>query len=143
MHTHLSTLLNDKGHAVHSISPHESAYNCVVKLNQLQVGALLVMDGKKLLGLISERDIIRKLINCKCDPSDVIVKDLMTTQLITVKPETTVEEAIRLITEKRFRHLPVLKGKKLVGLISIGDLTRWIMLAQEQEISALTNYIQS
>lgn len=141
MHTPLSVLLKDKGYVTHHISAQASAYECVLKLNQLGVGALLVMENEKLLGIVSERDLIRKLLGNQYDPSKVRVEEIMSKDIITVLPSMTVQEAMRIVTEKRIRHLPVVENNKLLGLISIGDLTRWAMLQQEREIEALTGYI--
>ncbi len=142
MRTPLSVLLKDKGNTTHSVTPQVSGFECAQKMNQVGVGALLVMEGDKLVGIISERDIIRKVTWVKVDPSSVKVEQLMTKDLITVAPATTVQEAMKLMTEKRIRHLPVVENGKLMGIISIGDLTRWVMLQQEYEIAALTGYIQ-
>lgn len=141
MQTPLSILLKDKGYHVHSISPGATGYECAEKLNEFGVGALLVIEKEKLLGIVSERDFIRKLLAHHQDPSSILVRDFMTKDVVTVLPTTTVQEAIRLVTERRLRHLPVIENEKLIGIISIGDLTRWVMLAQEQEIEALTGYI--
>lgn len=142
MRTPLSVLLKEKGNAIHSITPHITGYECAVKLNQTGVGALLVMEGDKLVGIISERDLIRKLFGSNLDPTSVKVSQLMTKDPLTVLPSMTVQEAMKLVTEKRIRHLPVVEKGKLLGIISIGDLTRWVMLQQEYEIQALTGYIQ-
>lgn len=143
MDTPLSALLKDKGYAVQSITPDISVYDCALKLTQFKVGALLVIDNSnKLLGIISERDILRKIVATGEDAKKVTVEAVMTKELITVLPSTSVREAMRIVTEHRVRHLPVLENGKLVGVISIGDLTRWAMLLQEQQISSLTNYIQ-
>lgn len=141
MESRLSTILQDKGHTVHSIPPETSVYECAKKMNELNVGALLVINGKELLGIISERDIIRKLIACNCEVGDSKVVDIMTRELVTVPPTMTITEAMQLVTRKRFRHLPVIENGNLIGIISIGDLTRWVMLAQEHEIDSLTKYI--
>jgi CBS domain-containing protein len=144
METPLSVLLNDKGRATQSISPKDSVYDCALKMNQLKIGALLVMENEQLAGIVSERDILRKVVTSGQDPKNILVDTIMTkvNELVTVLPTTTVREAMHIVTEKRIRHLPVLENGKLVGLISIGDLTRWAMLLQEQQISSLTNYIQ-
>ncbi|VVC77227.1 Inosine-5'-monophosphate dehydrogenase [Aquicella siphonis] len=142
MDTPLSVLLKDKGYKIETITPGISVYDCAVKLTQLKVGALLVIDGGKLAGIVSERDILRKIVALGEDAKKEIVNSIMTRELITVTPSTTVGEAMRIVTDKRIRHLPVLESGKLVGIISIGDLTRWAMLLQEQQISSLTNYIQ-
>lgn len=141
MKTPLSILLKDKGYLTHSISPDATGYECAEKLNEFGIGALLVMEKDKLLGIVSERDFIRKLLSRQKDPNSVQVKDFMTSDIVTVLPTTTVQEAMRLVTDRRLRHLPVLENGKLIGIISIGDLTRWVMLAQEHEIEALTGYI--
>lgn len=143
MDTPLTVLLKDKGYAIQSITPGMTVYDCALKLTQLKVGALLVIDSSnKLVGIISERDILRKIVASGQDPKSVIVDTIMTTNLTTVLPTTSVREAMKIVTEKRIRHLPVLDNGKLVGIISIGDLTRWAMLLQEQQISSLTSYIQ-
>ncbi len=144
METPLSVLLNDKGRTIQNISPKESVYDCALKMNQLKIGALLVMENEQLVGIVSERDILRKVVTSGQDLKKVLVETIMTKEnkLVTVLPTTTVREAMHIVTEKRIRHLPVLENGKLVGLISIGDLTRWAMLLQEQQISSLTNYIQ-
>jgi len=141
MESRLSSLLQDKGYTIHLISPDVTVYECAKKMNLLGIGALLVMEDDKLIGIVSERDIIRKVISCNCEVGKFKVADIMTTELVTVTPSTSVAEAMQLVTEKRFRHLPVIENGKLIGIISIGDLTRWAMLAQKNEISSLTKYI--
>ena len=141
MHVPLSVLLKDKGNAMHSVSQDATGYECADKMNQLGVGALLVLEGDKLLGIISERDFLRKVVGYKQNPAKIHVKEVMTKNPLTVPPSMTVQEAMKIITEKRFRHLPVVENGKLVGMISIGDLTRWMMIQQENEIAALTGYI--
>ncbi len=141
MESRLTNILQDKGRTVHTISPELSVHECAKKMSDLGVGALLVMENDKLIGIVSERDIIRKLIACSCDVGKFKVKEIMTNEPLTVSSSMTVTEAMRLVTEKRFRHLPVVDNGKLIGIVSIGDLTRWAMLAQEHEISSLTQYI--
>ncbi len=142
MRTPLSVLLKDKGGSTHSITPQSSGFDCATKMNQYGVGALLVIENEKLIGIISERDLIRKLLGTSTDPKSISVEKLMTKDPVTVLPTMTVQEAMKLMTERRFRHLPVVENGKLMGVISIGDLTRWVMLQQEHEIAALTGYIQ-
>lgn len=141
MQTHLSTLLQRKGHTIHHVEPHVSVHEAAIKMTQLNVGALLVMESETLRGIVSERDILRKLVGCGCDPAKVKVAEIMTDKLVTVSPKTTVSEAMKLMTEHRFRHLPVIDEGKLVGLISIGDLTKWVISNQAHEIDSLTQYI--
>lgn len=142
MEAHLSILLHDKGHSVQSISCKSTVHDCAVKMKEATVGALLVIDNDQLTGIISERDILRKVVATNQDPNKVLVEAIMTKELVTVTPTTSVREAMHIVTEKRIRHLPVLENHKIVGLISIGDLTRWAMLLQEEQISSLRNYIQ-
>jgi CBS domain-containing protein len=117
-------------------------FECAVKLTQLKIGALVVLQEDKLIGIVSERDILRRVVSKGDDANQTLVEQIMTKALVTVAPSTTVREAMHIVTEKRIRHLPVLENEKLVGLISIGDLTRWAMILQEQQIASLTNYIQ-
>jgi CBS domain-containing protein len=143
METPLSAVLNDKGHTVQTISPKNTIHQCASKMNEFKVGALLVMEADQLLGIISERDILKKVVVPAGDIHRMLVAEVMTKGLVTVTPTTTVREAMRIVTEKRIRHLPVMEEGKLVGLISIGDLTRSAMLWQEQQIASLKNYIQN
>ncbi len=141
MQTPLSVLLKDKGHAIHCIVPNTTVYDAVVEMRRLGIGALLVLEQDTLQGILSERDVVLKMIGCSCDPANMLVKEIMTKDPTTVTLNTTVQQAMHIVTEKRFRHLPVVENGKLVGLISIGDLTRWVMLAQEHDITSLTEYI--
>ena len=141
MKTPLSMLLSDKGNSVHSVPASETAQNCAVKMAQFNIGILLVVDGEKLLGIVSERDIVRKVVSLQLDPKIIPITQIMTANVITALPTATVQEAMHIITEHRFRHLPVLQDGKLQGIISIGDLTRWIIRSQERDISSLTDYI--
>lgn len=141
MESRLSAILQDKGHTVHTISPDMSFYDCAKKMDQLGIGALLVIKDDKLEGIVSERDIMRKLISCNFEVRKIKVTEIMTKELVIVPPLMTVAEGMRLVTEKRIRHLPVVENGKLIGIVSIGDLTRWAMLAQEYVISSLTRYI--
>lgn len=143
MHTPLSTLLKEKGYVTHSISPTASCFECASKLNQFGIGALLIIENNILEGIVSERDFVRKLVCHKTDPTQITVSEIMTKRenMTIVPPTMTVQEAMKVMTNKRFRHLPVLENEKIQGMISIGDLTRWVMLQQEQEIADLTGYI--
>lgn len=143
METPLRILLDDKGHKVESITLTHSAYDAAKKMADMKIGALLVMTGTKLEGIVSERDILRKVVVSAQDPKSISVSEVMTRDLTTVTPATTVREAMRIVTDNRIRHLPVLENGQLIGMISIGDLTRWAMLLQEQQIASLTKYIQS
>src|SRR5262249_46977051 len=137
MESRLSAILQDKGATVHTVTQDLSVYECAKKMTELGIGALLVLHEERLIGIISERDIIRKLVSSEREIANVKVVDIMSTDLITVPPSMTVTEAMQIVTNKRFRHLPVVENGKLIGIVSIGDLTRWAMLAQENVISSL------
>lgn len=137
----IGILLKEKGDRVHYTSPEMIIFECAKQITQLHVGALLVKKDEQILGIVSERDILIKVVAAKKNPNEITVADIMTTNLITISPATTVKEAMHIITEKHIRHLPVFEANKLVGIISIGDLMRWIMFWQEHQISSLTNYI--
>lgn len=141
METFLSMLLNDKGHRVCSVLPHTSVFECSQKMKEHHIGALLVMEGQKLNGIITERDILYKIVALGHDPKGIPVNAIMTRDLVTVLPNTTVGQAMQIVTERRIRHLPVVLNDELIGIISIGDLTRWAMLQQQEEISSLTRYV--
>lgn len=139
--TPVSALLKDKGNQIYTIQPQDTVYACAVKMKELGVGALMVLDNEQLVGIVSERDFLRKIICSSQDPHQIKIEKIMTPSPLTISLETSVQEAMKIVTEKRFRHLPVIDDGKLVGLISIGDLTRWVMMLQESEIEALTGYI--
>lgn len=142
MRTPVSVLLKEKGDMIFNISPSATCLECATKLNEAHIGALLVLENQNIVGIISERDLIQKLLCLKGDPNKVIVSQVMTSNPLTILPSTTVQEAMRIVTEKRFRHLPVVENGQLLGVISIGDLTRWVMEQQQYEIDHLTGYIQ-
>jgi len=105
------------------------------------VGAILVLEGGRLVGIFTERDVLRRVVGDGLDPLGVKVSEVMSTKLTTIKPDTTVEDAMQIFTEKRCRHLPVLDGTRLDGAISIGDVTRWMADHHQAEAEHLKNYI--
>jgi len=110
-------------------------------MNDKKIGATVVMDGERLVGMFTERDVLTRVVPTGRDANKTAVREVMSTNLVVIKPTLTVEEAMQVITEKRRRHLPVLDGRQLVGLISIGDLTRWLVREHENEIETLLEYI--
>jgi CBS domain-containing protein len=134
-------LLDAKGHNVWITAPDASVYEALKLMADKDVGALLVLDAGKPVGIISERDYARKVILKGKFSRDTLVREIMTTQLVYVRPEQTVQECMALMTDRRIRHLPVLAGADLVGLVSIGDLVKAIISEQEFLIQNLQDYI--
>lgn len=139
----VSRVLADKqrGGDIESISPGGNVVDAVHRMNERGIGSLLVMDGDHLVGIFTERDVLVRVVGAGRDPVQAAVRDVMTTQLLTIEPDTTVEEAMRIMTERRCRHLPVLEDDQVVGMISIGDLTRWLVVDQQNKIQDLEGYI--
>jgi len=138
----IERLLQAKGYNVWSITSDASVYDAVKLMADRQIGALPVLESGKLIGIISERDCTRKVILQGRAPKDTLVREIMTSDVITVRPDQTVEECMALVTVKRIRHLPVLAGGQLIGVISIGDLVKDILSEQEFMIQQLENYIK-
>jgi len=142
MQTTVVQILQQKGSEVWTVSPDTLVYRALQLMQDKGVGALIVVDdGGKIVGLISERDYARKVILEGRSSKETYTKDIMTKDLYVVKPETTVDECISLMTEKRVRHLPVLDKGKLAGLTSIGDVVKAIIKEQRIEIQYLNEYI--
>jgi CBS domain-containing protein len=110
-------------------------------MNRLRIGSIVVVENNRLAGIFTERDVLRRVVGTRLDPETVRVADVMTSDLITITPETTVEETMILFAEKRCRHLPVIADGRLIGLISIGDVSRWVADLHRAEAEHLKNYI--
>jgi CBS domain-containing protein len=137
----IGALLRGKGGEVYSIGPSATVYEAIALMADKGVGALLVLDGGRLAGIVSERDYTRKVILKGRSSKEELVHEIMTREVVTCTPEQTVEEAMRLMTEQRIRHLPVVDGDRVAGVVSIGDLVKWTISAQEETIAHLTHYI--
>jgi CBS domain-containing protein len=137
----LNAVLASKDRTVHSISPTASVLEAVQKMNSERIGALLVCAGDEVVGIFTERDVLTRVVDARRDPNTTTVDEVMTDELVVVKPSMTVEEAMAVVTERRCRHLPVLDGPQLIGLVSIGDLTRWVSRNQEIHIQDLVDFI--
>jgi CBS domain-containing protein len=135
-----SILAHKKASAVWSIGPDAMVFNAIQVMDEKNVGALPVLDNKALVGIVSERDCTRKVIVKGGSAKDTSVSDIMTKQVLTVNPSNSVTECMRIMTERHVRHLPVLEGTKLVGILSIGDVVNWLMSAQEAAIDNLERY---
>ncbi len=123
------------------ISPRETVYDALQKLAEKDIGALLVMDGDRLVGIFSERDYARKIILKGKSSLKTPVQEVMTSEIITVSPEMSIERCMELMTQCHIRHLPVMEAGRLVGLVSIGDIVKAIISGQERFITSLENYI--
>lgn len=134
-------ILHQKGSQVWSVSPEATVFEAIVCMAEKNVGALLVMEGDRLVGIISERDYTRKVALKGRSSKQTAVKEILSGQVVSVGPDHTVEECMRLMTDHRIRHLPVLEEGKTVGIVSIGDLVNWIISAQNTTISQLQTYI--
>ncbi len=137
----INSVLELKGRQVWSVTPTTIVFEAIRTMSNKGVGALLVMSDGKLYGIVSERDYARKVILRDRSSRMTQVREIMTTPVLTVTPKETVGECMRLMTENRIRHLPVLNGDCVVGIISIGDLVNWIVTAQEETIGQLEGYI--
>ena len=138
----ISSVLRRKGdRKVLSISPDSSVYEAIAVMAENSIGALLVVSDSKLVGILSERDYARKVVLQSRSSKDTQVSDIMSSPVITVSPGHTVEECMRLMTDKRIRHLPVIDGAAIIGIVSIGDLVRSVITVQGEMIQQLQQYI--
>jgi CBS domain-containing protein len=134
-------LLQAKGGAVASIGPGMTVHEAMKIMAERNIGALLVLDGGQLVGVVSERDFARKLFLQDKLPSQLPVQDVMTRDVVYVRPEMTTEECMALMTDKRVRHLPVIENGQVIGVVSIGDLVKETICEQEFIIQQLESYI--
>ena len=136
-------LLEAKPRAIHAIEPDQPVLEAIRMMADKYVGALLVMRGDELIGIVSERDYARKVILMGRSSADTPVRDIMTAAVLTVQPETPVEKCMQIMTERRVRHLPVVESGRVVGMVSIGDLVKAVIAEQQQQIQQLESYIHS
>jgi CBS domain-containing protein len=141
MDRRLNEVLADKGTEIFSVPPGATVREAVRLMNQRGIGAVLVCEGQTLVGVFTERDVLRRILDAGRDPAVTLVAEVMTREVITVQDKLTVREALAVVTEKRCRHLPVLAQGKLVGVVSSGDLVRVLTLDQRHEIEELVDYI--
>jgi CBS domain-containing protein len=139
--TSLTKLLELKGSGVVGLAPEASVKVAANVMREAKIGALLVMRGDRLHGILTERDILNKIVAEGLDASKIKVHEIMTSDVVVIGPNRTVREAMKIVTEKRLRHLPVVKDGHLVGVLSGGDLTRSIVAEEEDVIDTLYDYI--
>ncbi|MGA8890455.1 MAG: CBS domain-containing protein [Anaeromyxobacteraceae bacterium] len=141
--TPLSQVLATKGRgkATLSVPPDISVAAAVDVLNQNQVGSVLVLDGGRLVGIFTERDILRRVVGERRDPAATKVSDVMTRDLVVMRPSASVVDAMRVVSEKRIRHIPVVEAGNVVGVVSQGDLNHWLVRNREGQIQDLVDYV--
>lgn len=136
-------LLDRKGRALFRIEPEDPVLEAIRMMADRHIGALLVMRGSELAGIVSERDYARKVVLLGRSSAETPVSQIMTSPVITVSLDNSVQDCMRLVTERRIRHLPVIDGRRVVGMISIGDLVKAVIEEQQQTIEQLESYIHS
>jgi CBS domain-containing protein len=139
----IASILESKGSEIWSIRPEATVYEAIAMMANKDIGALLIVSGGRLVGILSERDYARKIMLQGRSSRDTLVREIMTSDPVTVTAAHTVDECMRIITYHRVRHLPVMDGDRLIGVISIGDLVNAIIAAQAQTIDHLHTYITS
>lgn len=138
---HIRDILSHKGDTAWIISPEATVFDAIQLMADKNIGALLVTKGDELIGILSERDYTRKVVLKGRASKDTPVREILSGHVIHVSPDHTVDECLKLMTEHRVRHLPVLDNNKIVGVVSIGDLVNWIISAQTSTIHQLETYI--
>lgn len=137
----VSSILRYKGQHVWSVSPDDSVFQAIRLMAEKSVGALVVLEGETLVGIASERDYARKVVLQGRSSLDTPVRDIMTSPVVSVSPDQSVDDCMRIVTTNRIRHLPVVQGDKVVGVVSIGDLVQRIISTQGETIQYLQEYI--
>ena len=137
----ISAILREKGGAIHAIAPETTVYDAIQTMAERNIGALLVMSGQHLVGVISERDYTRKIALKGKQSKQTPVSEIMFTPVVSVAEDASVEECMQLMTQHRIRHLPVLDGERVLGVVSIGDLINWIIKTQREVLNSMEDFI--
>lgn len=137
----VSNLLDSKGRDVLTVSPDALVRDTIEKMEDISAGTALVMEGGEVAGIVSERDVIRKVVLQNKDIDKIKVREIMTTDLTSITQETSLDDCMQLITEKRIRHLPVICGGNLCGIVSIGDVVKYLIVEKDFKIKNLETYI--
>ena len=137
----VSDILANKDSRIYSVTGQSSVYDALQLMSEKNIGALIIMDGGRLAGILSERDYARKIVLKGRSSHDTLVKEIMTENVVTVTPEDPIEKCMELMSSKRFRHLPVVEDTKVIGMIAIGDVLNAIIETQKETIEQLHQYI--
>ncbi|MFU8848581.1 MAG: CBS domain-containing protein [Opitutales bacterium] len=138
----IAALLKEKGPSVFSVSHDATVDAAVAEMNQHRVGSVLVLREGKVVGIFTERDVLTRVLASGRAPQGTTVREVMTSDFKWITQETFIDDAMQLMTDKRVRHLPVLENEKPVGMISIGDITRWLLKLNEMEADSLRRYLE-
>jgi len=141
MNTTIATLLEQKDRAVFTIPSTVTVAEAVQEMNARKVGSVLVMNGFRLAGIFTERDVLRRVVGSDLDPRFTPITKVMTSDVLTIGPLATVQQVMEIFANRRCRHLPVVDGEKLLGVISIGDVSRWVANSHRVEAESLRQYI--
>jgi CBS domain-containing protein len=141
MDTPVAALIERKGSDVHAVASTITIAEAVAEMNKKRIGCIVILDAGRIAGIFTERDVLRRVVGADIDPKTVLVGAVMTKDVHTIPPETTVEQTMALFAEKRCRHIPIVDHGRLCGLISIGDISRWVADTCKAEAEHLKSYI--
>ena len=142
MHS-VKQILEGKGNEIHSVTPNDTVLTAIKRMAELGVGALVVLENDMLVGILSERDYARKIVLAGKSSKETPVRDIMSSPVLTTTLDARANACMRLMTDRRIRHLPIVDGDRVVGMLSIGDLLKVVILEQQKVIDQLNNYISS
>tara|TARA_B110000285_G_scaffold33354_1_gene34938 strand:+ start:6815 stop:7267 length:453 start_codon:yes stop_codon:yes gene_type:complete len=137
----VTILLKEKSTSIYCIAVNSTVDAAVSEMNRQRVGSIIVKDAEKVVGVFTERDVLTRIVAAGRDPKTTTVSEVMTADFLSITQDTSVEDAMQMMTDKRVRHLPVFNDQQLLGLISIGDVTRWLLKVNEMEAENLRNYV--